>query len=681
VTTNKQPDAASGGSTPDWADDAPYGYSVRVAKNFEAVLDKDAPEDDIGVAGLAEVLRRWACVLLQARGGAGKTYTAERVQALLADDGVWSVLIPAVHLVDVEDLSSWGPGQWAEADPDGVSEEGRARIQAAWDGAPGLIVIDGLNEVDRRAGQRILEAVAPMTAVDPQVSFLITDRLARRAGVSRHWGYATLGLVPLETARQIAGPDATDAMRIPYYLKRHSQGRAAHEILRESVSRFVDAEGVARLAAAAFDCYKRFDRRVVDRLTVEDAVGAEVWDTLVEARCVLPERLNLQDSRPRPDAAVAEVAQHAGGETGDVAPVAGRQFADDLTRYYRFEHHLLHDFLAGLHLATHPELWTEHGFDVVTLKASSPDALALALTQVVSTTDAEDLVQAVYNWNYYAAAYMLEEDRAGRALVSDALALTLLGALAEKRFDGIVATATRVEDALRVTAMPLGRLLLDAADRDGVVAVVKANLPWQQPAWFEAWLEQFARPDGAPATPADIVAVTTAEPVVGWGAANALRRFDISKAELEPTLRSLLKDESSTVRWRATHAIGPHPSPGNLTALRETLSREPVDSWVAYGALRAQFEQIRSMPAIARPALLHELARDLTPILNGPDRGFLRIEVLRCLEVEPLPENWHRDIEPVLNLLWDTSDDRGAADLAAMASRLRERKKEAQHVA
>lgn len=165
------------------------------------------------------------------------------------------------------------------------------------------------------------------------------------------------------------------------------------------------------------------------------------------------------------------------------------------------------------------------------------------------------------------------------------------------------------------------------------------------------------------------------------GAANALRRFDISKTELEPTLRSLLEHESSTVRWRATHAIGPHPNTGNLTALRETLSREPVDSWVSYGALRAQFEQIRGMPAIARPALLNELARDLTPILNGPDGGFLRIEVLRCLEVDPLPENWHRDIEPVLNLLWDTSDDRGAADLAAMASRLRERKKEAQHVA
>jgi hypothetical protein len=163
--------------------------------------------------------------------------------------------------------------------------------------------------------------------------------------------------------------------------------------------------------------------------------------------------------------------------------------------------------------------------------------------------------------------------------------------------------------------------------------------------------------------------------MVGWGAANSLRRATLT-SEVQSRLRQLSTEhESSTVRWRAVHALGPHASEKNLQTLREVLVREPATSWVAYGALRAEFEQIRQRPADARASLLAAMTTELAEPLATA--GPLRTEAIRCLDVDPLPGNWHRDIEPLLGYLWDTADASGATELAALAERLRTRKQAA----
>lgn len=656
------------------AADVPYDYEIRVATSFDAVLDtratsRTASGPDFGVEGLAEALQRWACVLLQARGGAGKTYTANRVRGLLAADGIWSVLVPAVALADADDLEAWPASRWTTADPESHTPEGLARTESAAEGKRGVIVIDGLNEVDRLTGERILEAIGPITASDPQVSFLVTDRLNRRAGASRYWRYATLGYVPEETVEAIAGPGASETMRIPYYLRRHSQGQAAHDILRESITRFVDpVDGLDSLAEAAFAAYRNLKRRSITGAAVAAAVGSKVFDDLVTARCLIQEVMPVEVA---PDGDASDLGPTSVG-TGEVVDDRA-----DVRRHdeYRFEHHLLHDYLAAWHLAHQKSLWTGDGFDVVTLKASSFDALALALGELSDPAEAEVLVQSVYNWNYYAAAYMLEEDRVRGGAAGDALAVALFAALADKRFDGIVPTAHRVEDALRINEAELAGLLLAAPDRATVVSTILKHAPARRPDWFAEWLDQFSRPDGSPARIDDVEAVASTEPVLGWGAANALRRLDISDNLVAGSLRDLLEHPDDTVRWRAAHALGPHAGPTNLAALQRTFGLARSDSWVAYGALRAQFEQATNTSDANRAEVIEAVLDSIGPALR--ESALLRAETVRCLEVDPLPAGWHRQVEPVLDYLWHIADERAAVDLAALAGRLRQRKRNA----
>lgn len=625
--------STSTGQKTDSSDD--YGYSVVLARTFDEVLDR-AEQDarSIDVRAFAQAVRRTACTLLQARGGAGKSYTAERVGAVLAEQGLWTATVPAVALATGADLDTWAPGQWAGTSGD------RALSDLADAGVPGLIVVDGLNEVDRQTGERILEAIGPATAADPQVTFLVTDRLTRRDGASPHWRYATLSRVPDDVIRRVAETEPTEALGIPFYLERHAAGSAAGEILKESVTRFVPEAQLAPLAEAAFLSYARRGRREIDQCLVVEAIGEGAWQEMLDAREVV-----------------------ASGAEGSGA--------------FQFVHHLLHDFLAGMHVAAHRSLWRPEAFDVVTLGASSYDAMALALSQLPPGEPMDTLVLRVYDWNFYAAAYMLEEDRSAGPGVDPAVSLALLGALAEKRFDEVVPTVVRAEDALRVQQSDVSALLLAARTRDEVVGVLRNLRPHRTPAWFDAWTSLFERPDGSPADAEDVTMLTADDPVLGWAAANALRRLDLG-TELTEGLRSLLRSDATTVRWRAAHALGTHASEENLAALRATLAEEPDRSWVAYGALRSVFEQMRELPAGERRYTAAEVATELAPrvVEDGP----LRAETVRCLDVSPLPADWHRDVEPLLEVLWDTADARGAAELAALAERLR-RRKEAERAA
>lgn len=610
-----------------------FGYSVVLADSFDQVLDRTGgPARDIDVVAFAQFVRRSACTLLQARGGAGKSYTSDRLAGVLAKQGVWSVTVPAVDLAAVAtDLGDWTPGDWARAADDTGAGD------AADGGEPGLIVVDGLNEVARDSSERVLDAVGPLTAAHPQVTFLITDRLTRRANASPHWKYATLSPVPDAVIRRVAGTEPTEALGIPFYLERHANGTAAHQILEEAIAKYVPEERLPALAEAAYMSYERLHRRELDAELVPQAVGKEAWRRLLEAR---------------------EVVRSGRGEHTQ----------------FQFVHHLLHDFLAGRHVASDEALWNSDAFDVVTLHASSFDALALALAQVRPGEKADKLVQYVYDWNFYAAAYMLEEDRASGSRVGDAVFIAMTGAIAEKRFDAVLPTIQRVEDALRVQQSSLSVELLQAASRDEVVGVLRQQSLAERPPWFDRWEDLFTRADGSPASAADVETMSSDEPVLGWAASNALRRLRVAP-KLMGEIRSMLQHENPTVRWRAAHALGSHSDPENLSALRETLRTEPPKSWVAYGALRSEFEQLRLMPSAQRAVLLAEIAGELGSRIAEP--GPLRSEAIRCLDVSPLPENWHRDVEPLLVILWETADARGAAELASLAERLRRRKERA----
>jgi hypothetical protein len=426
-----------------------FDYEIYVASSFDEVVDyKKTDAHSVNIDEFANIVYRSACTLLQARGGAGKTYTAGRVCDRLRKRGIWTVILPAPTISDANMLATSSPERWAEAAGDTPDYD--------TDAGAGLIVVDGLNELGRLGGERILGAIGPVTAINPHVSFLITDRLTRRRNVSPFWKHATLSAVPRDVIRRIADSEPTEGLSIPFYLARHKSGHTTNQILTESVKRYADGEELTQLAAAAYMSYEKCQRRTLDQHIVNATLGRNFWENLLDANAIVA--VKTADS------------------------------TDHQARDFHFEHHLLHDFLAARHLAKNTQLWNAKGFDIVTLKASSFDALTLALPQLSSDVAVEDLVQRVYEWNFYAAAYMLGQDREGDHRIGDGLQLALLGSLAEKQFDDVVPTVVRVKDALRVQHTPLAAALLTAVNRNEVVRELQGYMPpARQPGWFAEW--------------------------------------------------------------------------------------------------------------------------------------------------------------------------------------------------
>lgn len=611
-----------------------FDYPIWLADSFEAVLERAEPTAaTMDITQFAEIVRRNACVLLQARGGAGKSHTARRVCEQLETAGLWAVTVPAVRMsaTSTDDLTN--PTTWYRYGDNHRSDQGLNQ-------GSGIIVVDGLNEVDRDFAGQIIDAVGPLTAMNPHISILITDRLTRRTTASPFWKYATLGPVPESKVEEITGEPAVATLTIPFYLDRYTKNTSPQEVFEESIKTVVPVSKVTHLAKAAYDSYELLQRRTLDRQATIDEVGSSVWQDMLDAEFIVSIKKNSKK---------------------------------DDAQGFVFHHHLLHDYLAARHLASSPQLWNRSGFDVLTMKASSFDALGLLVTLLDSRVDVDQIIELVYDWNFYGAAYVLAEDGA-KARVSEPLRLAILGALAEKQFDRVIPTVVRVQDALRIQQTELARRLLGSLDRRDVIRALETVHVSELQSTYRAWFAQFSRPDHSPTALNEIQEICNEESIVGWGTANTLRRLALTSDELSELRLILSTHPIDVVRWRAAHTLGPHLSEENFAALLDTVASQPASSWITYGALRSSIEQIYAMQSTSRRAGIAALVAVLQE-KNAPP-GPLRGEAIRCLNVKPLPVDWHRDVEPLLEYLWETSTYEESIELADLAVTLRKRKEE-----
>lgn len=606
----------------------PFEYEIRLAANFSEALSREG--EAVSVAQFTDEVLRSACTLLQARGGAGKTYTAKRLAKYAAQAAYETRLIAAASLPTTDDLQAWTFASWRSAS--------ELLDEPPEDLAGTLLIIDGLNEIDKYAGDELLDTVERLAAVNPDLALLITDRLTRRSTASRYWKLATLGPVPRQMIEDIAGEEATELHEIPFYLDRHARGHRPHEIHREELSRAISDDDAQRLATCAFETYRDRRKRTVEIERVVETIGLDAWEKLVGAGLVVV---------------------HSEGNA-------------------QFHHHLFHDYLVSSHLAAHVESWTPAGFDVVTLRASSFDALGLVVSQVDDHDAVEQLIHKIYDWNFYAAAFVLS-DGAVANRIRPTTRIAILGALAEKRFDRVQPTVVRVEDALRVLGDSLARDLLACPDREKVVRLIMTEASSierdnRETDWHWTWREMFARPDGGRLSESDVVDIRSPEPMIGWTFANTARRMHPTRAAVDRLAAIVASDaEDPTVRWRATHALGPHPGRESMKILRSVVTDPNGDRWVKYGALRSQLEHIHAEKRTIRKRDLAHVVRRQFEVIVREDS--LRNELIRCLDVEPMPPHWHADIESVLLALRKTTTTaRETEQLVALASVLRARK-------
>lgn len=579
-----------------------YGYLPLVAASMDDVLTRQGTATTID--SLLDLTLRTGRVLLQAPGGAGKTWTVNRLRASGAERALrLSVLTVADRQLDASshlDVTQL----LATAEPSLSWEELASQ-------EPFVLVIDGLNEADRVVGGRILNLVEELAALAPFGGVLVTDRLVRRPIDVRRWGLATLSEISQQAIESLLGTTVTDSeaalLASPVYLalrlsadgRSSSRSESHRKYLEETLH--LTSGTLDKMATQAFKAYSNRSSRLFPIADLEVAVGQEVVATLLEA----------------------------------VALVRVPHEGDDLVRW---RHHLIHDYLAARSAAKHPATWDHRTFDVLTFQGASTDSLVMLLEEAERETR-DSLVRLVYDWNVYASAYLLSEDGRSGGTVSPSTEAQVLALLGERRFDPFLVTSQQVTDALRVHGGPLASAFLELESPSEAISLAASQLDGNVE--YQEWIRLFSITDPRSSS-LPLGLLTHADGIYGWAAANVLRRLEFD-THVMTQLGELARSERPVVRWRTAHVLGV-AGPSGLNDLRLLLSDEDV--LVRYGALRSVVEQaLVAEDPVERIGIFGYIAEASDQLLN---EAKLVDEFERVLQVKAPPANWALAASPII---------------------------------
>lgn len=585
-----------------------FDYDLIVYPSFDAIL-RDGDGEHTSPADLVSQAFDAGRVLIQAKGGSGKTTMLSRIATAAAESGV------EVSRLDVlQWANSFDAGPLESAVPRTVLSQATPQVSEATLGEcrRQLLLIDGLNEISPPIGAALLDEVDRLASQFSSLAIVVTDRLNRRRILEKLWVLATLSPVPVEQRLELlpdAEADSDSVLGLPYYLDlaiggdRGSRSEQQRTFLLQHGG--VKSEWLEDLAAATYSQYEqKCDRRVdVDELVA--TLGDSAVDSLVSAGTLV------------------------------------------LVPTCRFSHHLLQDYLAATYAATKPSLWSDKGLDILTFRATSFDGLAMILEQAPDNADL--LVRCVYDWNFYGAAYLIAEDRQGGSYVSAAMEFAVVTMLGERRFDRFARTARAVADALEVIATPVARDIMITQTKNEVIDYVRLKGPQLAgPNWLREWVSLYTRPESERATIRDIDVLTGDDSVLGWTMSNVVRRSPIDGEVERQLARLAARAESDVVRWRAVHALGAVSTPEAVAALFNSLDAENNSTWVRYGSIRSLAEIALTSDKLREP-ILTGLARRVPVLRNVP-------QLVRELEHVLLPNNappgWADDSAVVVEQLW-----------------------------
>jgi hypothetical protein len=296
-----------------------------------------------------------------------------------------------------------------------------------------------------------------------------------------------------------------------------------------------------------------------------------------------------------------------------------------------FRHQLLHDFLAGWHLAQHPESWGSASFDALTLNAKSADAVVLA-TECLEE-GADRFISEVYDWNWQTAVSCIDSLLRGQkqrtSRVSDLLIDALLAIIAIKRFDRFRHTRSRTRAMSTVFSLSPSGIAFNTHTSEqalqGQIAADYGKGAGDLPADYQRWKALFLY-DGK-ADPSDW-SVLTDSPLIGWTAANVYKRRMCSQeavTQLKEQYQTLFTDKpldskARTHRWRIVHVLG-HAHKDAVAFLVTVAGKIDEGNWVRFGAVRSLAELAsRGSPEDGREVLnrLAQLTPNLCAIGGGP---------------------------------------------------------------
>lgn len=569
-----------------------FDYPLILCSSFDEVLSGDGTETSI--PDVVELTLRRGRLLLHAAAGAGKTRTLQRAAKAAVDAGHRVSTVEVQRLVQ-SDLASNGVDTLLRAAEPQLTYEELAGGESL------LLLIDGLSEASSDTADLVLRAVDEWAAVGPTTGTIVADRLTRRPVSLRRWQLATLGPVPHSTISDVIGRAVeeweTGLLESPVNLDIVSDAPGTALINRsDAIERLLQRESLqtldwVRLENVALRVYRERGRRSIPSAWLRDAIGEAELDNALRA--------------------------------GLVAPLG----TDEVT----FRHHLVHDYLAARAASGDPSNWGHGLFDVLTLRSSSYDVLVMLL-ELTRDDQRAALIRSVYDWNLYAASYLLSRDKWDNGKTDVTTEAQILALLGERRFDHFLATRRQVEDALSLHGGHLAMTYREASTVEEVIEVARAAHPSDSA--YLAWLDVFAC-DVSPSPSWLMNRMRDADGVDGWTAANVVRRLGLDSSGCS-FMRDLLEDGSSVVRWRAVHALGVAGT-GALDDLFHTLSGDQSPS-VRFGALRSIVDQAFLTDTVeTRLGIFERLATHSEQIIREPN---LARELARVLHVDDSPDAW-----------------------------------------
>lgn len=609
----------------------PITLSVARCADYSALL-RGEHADALTHQALLSLAKQRGRILLSGRGGSGKSTLMRRLVVDGAAAGATVVLV---------DLSRWdhAASEGWKARRDGARDAidfllrrfGAGETDVAnLDFLPArqekLLVIDGLNETPGSIADDILSACDQIASLIINCSVIVSDRLVRRrTNGDERWFFAMPLDVDIEEARKLLDVDALPAgaqrlLDSPYFVDKAMKGALKNSPLA-TIRDFVeshgklDAEGMDVAAEGAFAAYRDDESRSFGPARFPGERGAGVADTLRQGGVLVG----------LPDGRVA------------------------------FNHHWVHDYLAARYLAAHPELWNfenrHRSLDALTFKGNSFDAVAFALEELQDEAK-DDFLRAVYDWNPYAAGYALAEvEEIAPANISRALRTIILAMLAEKKFDRHYRSARKALDALELFTDDAAVAMRSAASREALIEIVAGEPDHSE--LFATWKTLFTLPSGLAATDATIDAVEEDDSIIGWTAANVLKRLSLTAGQGERLVR-VAYNGRPVIRWRACHVMGSATIDSFREALLDRVTNDE-DENVRYGAMRSLVELGSHSPELAA-RLVEDLEPRLEEIAHSP-RVMTELKNAVFLAKGCAPENWSMEISRLFYARADVATD------------------------
>jgi hypothetical protein len=467
-------------------------------------------------------------------------------------------------------------------------------------------------------GAIALRALDTFAQRQPSGAVIVTDRLVRRDLPSDRWGIAHIRVNVEAVRAQLPGQLPIDLSRIPptpFFLNwavtdsvdTTSRSAAFKDFLQRHAD--LGGEALERTAKAAFDA----------------SVGSQVRSFPID-----------------------RFREIAGGQAVHELQRSGQLVADDNGQAY-FKHHLVHDFLASTWFAVDSSLWINESFDALTFFGSSFDVLALTLEQIANRRDADLFVRRVYDWNYYGIAYAMAEAQAvGASKVSPWMETAMLAMLAERRWDVLKSTSQRVTDSLRLFRSEESLRFLSVGSLTELMRLLNGVTHSEKA--FREWLRLFTMPAGHQVDDETVRMIVDEDSLIGWTVSNVLKRVEISAEGFGYLRDAVLRAENRTVRWRAAHALGGHPSAETVTALMAGL--DDPDIWVRYGATRSIVECAVRNPRL-RAQIFGRLVERVDQLRS--DRPVIA-ELERALILRDPPGDWPEAVAPLVGRLWSSAE-------------------------